>query len=40
MELSCQLHALAALFPGKTPDTHRVGGWVDPTAGLDGSGEF
>jgi hypothetical protein len=25
----CQLHALAALTPGKTaPDTHRIGGWV------------
>jgi hypothetical protein len=30
-----QLHAPAALPPGKSPGTHFIGGWVDPRAGLD-----
>jgi hypothetical protein len=34
-EVSCQLHALAVLPPGKDPGTHWIGGWVDPRAGLD-----
>ena len=29
-------HAPADLPPGKEPGTHCIGGWVDPTAGLDG----
>jgi len=29
-------HAPAALFPGKRPGTHFIGGWVGPRAGLDG----
>jgi len=33
---SGQLHALAALSPGKkTPSTHWLGGWVIPRAGTD-----
>jgi hypothetical protein len=35
LEVSGQLHAPAALPPGKSPGTHFIGGWVDPTAGLD-----
>jgi hypothetical protein len=36
MELSGQLHALAALHPGKEPSgTHCIGGWVGPRASLD-----
>jgi hypothetical protein len=36
MEVSGQLHAPAALPPGKElPGTHWIGGWVDPTAVLD-----
>jgi hypothetical protein len=34
-EVSGQLHAPAALPPGKSPGTHFIGGWVDPRAGLD-----
>jgi hypothetical protein len=31
----CQLHVPVALPPGKDrADTHWVGGWVDPSAGL------
>jgi len=33
-----QRHSPAALLPGKSPGTHRIGGWVGPTAGLDGCG--
>jgi hypothetical protein len=33
--VSGQLHASAALPPGKSPGTHFIGGWVDPRAGLD-----
>jgi hypothetical protein len=33
--VSGQLHAPAALLPGKTPGTHWIGGWVGPRAGLD-----
>jgi len=36
MEVSGQLHAPATLTPGKNPyDTHWIGGWVGPRAGLD-----
>jgi hypothetical protein len=28
--------ALATLFPGKSPGSHRTGGWVGPRASLDG----
>jgi hypothetical protein len=36
MEVSGQLHATVALPPGKrVPDTHWIGGLVDPRAGLD-----
>jgi hypothetical protein len=34
--VSDQLHAPAALPPGEEfPGIHRIGGWVDPRAGLD-----
>jgi hypothetical protein len=35
-----QLHASAALPPGKRPGTHCIGGWVGPRAGLDGCRKF
>jgi len=35
MEVSGQLHATAALPPGKQPRTHRTEGWVGPRPGLD-----
>jgi hypothetical protein len=36
MKVSDQLHAPAALSPGKEPPTtHWIGGWVDPIADLD-----
>jgi hypothetical protein len=35
MGMSGQRHALAALPPGR-PGTHCTGGWVSPTAGLEG----
>jgi hypothetical protein len=36
MEVSCQVHAPAALPPGKDPPrTHWIGGRVGPTAVLD-----
>jgi len=34
-----QHHALAALFPGKSPCNHPTRGWIDPTAGLDRCGK-
>jgi hypothetical protein len=34
-----QRHAPPALPPGKRPDTHCIGGWVGPRAGLDGCGK-
>ena len=39
MEVGGQRHALAALPLGKRPGTHRMGGWVGPTAGLDVCGK-
>jgi hypothetical protein len=36
MGVGGQLHAPAALPPGKRPGTHCIGDWVDPRAGLDG----
>jgi hypothetical protein len=36
MSVGGQLHAPAALPPGKRPGTHCIGSWVDPRAGLDG----
>jgi hypothetical protein len=39
MRVSGELHALAALSPGKRPGTHCIGGWVCPRAGLDGCGK-
>jgi hypothetical protein len=36
MEVSFQLHALATLPPGKrAPDSLCIGGWMEPTSGLD-----
>jgi hypothetical protein len=36
LEVSGQLHALAALPPGeRAPGTHWIRGWVGPRAGLD-----
>jgi hypothetical protein len=39
MRVGVQLHAPAALSPGKSPGTHFIGGWVGPRAGLDGCGK-
>jgi hypothetical protein len=39
MRVGGQLHAPAALLPGKRPGTHCIGGWVGPRAGLDGCGK-
>ena len=36
MEVSGYRHALAALPLGKRLGTHCIGGWVGPTASLDG----
>jgi hypothetical protein len=34
--MSGQLHTPASIPPGeKVPATHRIGGWMDPRAGLD-----
>jgi hypothetical protein len=35
MEVSGQLHAPAALRPGKVSGSHCIGGWMGPRAGLD-----
>ena len=35
MEVSGQLHAPAALPPGKNLITHWIGSWVGPSAGMD-----
>jgi hypothetical protein len=35
MKLSNNLHAPAALPPGKDYGTHWIGGWTGPKAGLD-----
>jgi hypothetical protein len=40
MRVGGQLHAPAALPPGKRPGTYCIGGWVGPRAGLDGCGKF
>ena len=39
MTVGGQLHAPAALPPGKRPGTHCIGGWVGPRAGLDECGK-
>jgi hypothetical protein len=39
MTVSGQRHAPAALPLGKKPGTDWVGGWVGPSAGLDGWGK-
>jgi hypothetical protein len=39
MKVGGQLHAPAALPPGKRTGTHFIGGWVGPRAGLDGCGK-
>jgi hypothetical protein len=39
MRVGSQLHALAALPPGKRPGIHCIGGWVGSKAGLDGCGK-
>jgi hypothetical protein len=36
MRVGGQLSARAALPPGKRTGTHFIGGWVGPSAGLDG----
>jgi hypothetical protein len=36
MGVGSQLHAPAALPPGKRPGNHCIGGWVGPWTGLDG----
>jgi hypothetical protein len=36
MEVSCQFHAPAVLFPGEiVPSTHRIGDWMGLRTGLD-----
>jgi len=35
MEVSCWIHALADLPPGKNPSTQWIGGWVGLRTGLD-----
>jgi hypothetical protein len=35
-----QRHSPTALPLGKRPGTHFIGGWVGPTAGLDGCGKY
>ena len=39
MRVGGQLHAPAALPPGKRPGTHFIGGWVGPRTGVDGCGK-
>jgi len=39
MGVGSQRHALAALRPGKKPNTNRTRGCVVPRAGLDGWGK-
>jgi hypothetical protein len=34
-----QRYAPAALSPGKRPGTHYIGGWVGPSASVDGCGK-
>jgi hypothetical protein len=36
MKVGGQSHTPAALFPGKRPGMHCIGGWVGPTGSLDG----
>jgi hypothetical protein len=38
MGVGGQRHAPAALPPGNRPGTGFIGGWVGPTAGLEGCG--
>jgi len=37
--MSGQLHAPAALLPGKISGTHWIGSWVGPSAGLEREAE-
>jgi hypothetical protein len=39
MRVGGQIHDPAALPPGKRPGSHCIGGWVGPSAGLDGCGK-
>jgi hypothetical protein len=39
MRVGGQLHAPAALPPGKRPGTHCIGGWVGHRVGLDDCGK-
>jgi hypothetical protein len=39
MRVGGQLHAPAALPPGKKPGAHCIEGWVAPRVGLDGCGK-
>ena len=38
MGVGGQRHAPATLPQGNRPDTHCIGGWLGPSAGLDGCG--
>jgi hypothetical protein len=38
MDMSGELHAPAALLPGKNFGAHLIGGWVAPKDSLDGFG--
>jgi hypothetical protein len=40
MGVGSQLHDLAALPPGKRPDTHCREGWLGREAGLDGCTKY
>jgi hypothetical protein len=40
MGVGGELHAPNALPPGKRPGTKFIGGWVGPTADLDGCGKY
>ena len=39
MGVGGQRHGPAALYPRERPGTHCIGGWVGPSAGLDGRGK-
>jgi len=40
MGVGGQRHAQVTLPPGNTPGTHCTGGWVGPTARVDGRGIY
>ena len=40
MRVGDQSHAPAAFYTLERPDTHRVGGWAGPKAGLEECGKY